>query len=495
MQKTSIPQVIIDRELEQQELRALRDEKTPQLALLYGRRRIGKTHLLTHTWPPEQTFYWTASETTPVQNREQLIRDVSEWANENFDPKDYPTWRTVFRLLLELRAPDPLVIVLDEFQYLGEDSRDLSAVTSELNAAWEQRRPPRSLVFVLAGSAVRVLETLDSGGAPLHGRFAWKGELKPFNYWYAAEMAKFRSVRDRARAYAIFGGTPRYLAAVRASRSLAENAARLVLAPRGEVRGLVETAIVQEQGLREIAKYQAIMRAIGTGCTELNQIGQRTGLPTDTTLRDKIERLVDLGYVQPRRNLGAGTTVPFRYCIADPAFAFYYEFVSPHTTALERTDPVYVWQRVIAPRLDVYMGHVFERIAEQAYSRLQQRYDLPVVREWSRWEGRDRDGKPLEIDIAAPLTDGRVLSGAVKWNTKPLEARWHFHHLEGLARLAASGIKWAHEAKRPQSPLLYVAAGGFTKEFLGAARASRDAVYCWTLADVFKTFQRRRRDA
>ena len=127
MQK-SIPQVIIDRELEQQELRALREEKTPQLALLYGRRRIGKTHLLTHTWPPEQTFYWTASETTPVQNREQLIRDVSEWANENFDPKDYPTWRTVFRLLLELRAPDPLVIVLDEFQYLGEDSRDLSAV-------------------------------------------------------------------------------------------------------------------------------------------------------------------------------------------------------------------------------------------------------------------------------------------------------------------------------------------------------------------------------
>ena len=495
MQKTSIPQVIIDRELEQQELRALRDEKTPQLALLYGRRRIGKTHLLTHTWPPEQTFYWTASETTPVQNREQLIRDVSEWANENFDPKDYPTWRTVFRLLLELRAPDPLVIVLDEFQYLGEDSRDLSAVTSELNAAWEQRRPPRSLVFVLAGSAVRVLETLDSGGAPLHGRFAWKGELKPFNYWYAAEMATFRSVRDRARAYAIFGGTPRYLAAVRARRSLAENAARLMLAPRGEVRGLVETAIVQEQGLREIAKYQAIMRAIGTGCTELNQIGQRAGLPTDTTLRDKIERLVDLGYVQPRRNLGAGTTVPFRYCIADPAFAFYYEFVSPHAAALERTDPVYVWQRVISPRLDVYMGHVFERIAAQAYARLQQRYDLPVVREWSRWEGRDRDGKPLEIDIAAPLTDGRVLTGAVKWNAKPLEARWHFHHLEGLDRLAASGIKWAHEAKRPQSPLLYVAAGGFTKEFLGVARASRDAVYCWTLADVFKTFQRRRRGA
>jgi uncharacterized protein len=157
--------VIVDREHEQQELSALLDEKAPRLALLYGRRRIGKTYLLTHTWPPEQTFYWTASATTPTQNRAQLIRDVSEWAGEHFEQQEYPTWRTVFRLLLDLRTPHPLVVVLDEFQYLGEDPKDLSAVASELNAAWEQRHQARPLVFVLAGSAVRVLEALLPKGA------------------------------------------------------------------------------------------------------------------------------------------------------------------------------------------------------------------------------------------------------------------------------------------------------------------------------------------
>jgi hypothetical protein len=76
-------------------------------------------------------------------------------------------------------------------------------------------------------------------------------------------MASFRSPRDRICAYGIFGGTPRYLAAIKPTRSLADNVSRLMLAPRGEVRGLVETTILQEQGLREVSKYQAIMRAIG----------------------------------------------------------------------------------------------------------------------------------------------------------------------------------------------------------------------------------------
>jgi DNA-binding IclR family transcriptional regulator len=89
-----------------------------------------------------------------------------------------------------------------------------------------------------------------------------------------------------------------------------------------------------------VQKYQAILRAIGAGSTELNEIGQRAGLPGDTTLRDKIERLVALGYVGHDRNGGAGSTVPFRYRIADPAFGFYYEFVARHEAALARSDPL-----------------------------------------------------------------------------------------------------------------------------------------------------------
>ena len=84
---------LIDRQTEQQELRALLNRGTPQLALLYGRRRVGKTYLLNHVWAKEQVFYFTGAETTEEQNRATLVQDLADWSGETLHVEDYPTWR------------------------------------------------------------------------------------------------------------------------------------------------------------------------------------------------------------------------------------------------------------------------------------------------------------------------------------------------------------------------------------------------------------------
>lgn len=486
------PEIIVDREVEQQRLADLLARGQQQLVLVYGRRRVGKTHLLGRVWPDAQAFYFTAAETTPAQNREALLAAFAEWTGEQIHTEDYPTWRSVFRLLLDFRSPEPLVITLDEFQYLGENPRELKAVASELNAAWETRRPQRPLVFVLAGSAVRTLEALNEGGSPLYGRFAWQCRLRPFNYWYAGELAGYTAPRERAYAYGIFGGTPRYLSAIDPARSAAENAMTLMLHPAGEVRELVRTALLQEQGLREIPKYVAIMRAIGRGRTELNEIAQATGLEADTALRDKLDRLMELDYVHAGRNLGARSNERYRYRVADPAFRFYYDFVAPLESVLATQDPSMVWERHIGPNLDAYMGLIFEGIVEEAYYRLQGHLGLPLVREWGRWEGVDRKREPLEIDVASILMDKRVLTGAIKWCRDPIDVEVHTRHMNMLDRLSQAGVGWAHEAKKPRSPLLYVAANGFTDRFVQAATATRDEVYLWTLEEIFQPVPTRR---
>jgi hypothetical protein len=287
------------------------------------------------------------------------------------------------------------MVAIDEFQYLGETPRDINAVASDLNAAWEARRPNRPLVFVIAGSAVRTLESLNDGGSPLYGCFAWQCQLRPFTYWHAGEMSGFPDSRDRAQVYGMFGGTPRYLAAIDPDRSVSENACDLLLRPDGEVRELVRTALLQEQGLRDIPKYVAILRAIGRGRTQLNEVAQGTGLAADTALREKLERLIGLGYVTAGRNLGAKAKEAYRYRVADPAFRFYYDLVAPLESALATQAPRAVWEAHVAPNLDAYMGLVFEGMVEEAYYRLQGTLELPVVREWSRWEGSSALPSPV----------------------------------------------------------------------------------------------------
>lgn len=481
-----MPDRLYDRETERAELRPLLDRPGTSVVLLYGRRRVGKTFLLNRVWPSESTIYFVAADTTPEINRREVLDEVSRRTGRSVHPEDYPTWRTVFRLLLELNAPAPTVVILDEYQYLrgGDDDVDSQLLAAlELQAA--SGAPDRPFVLVLCGSLVREMSRLDSAGSPLHGRFRWTGQLHPFDYQDAAVMAGFSDLRDRAYAYGIFGGTPSYLAAIDRSESLAENVARAVLSPRGEVRRLVETAIEQEQGLRKISEYRAVLVAVGQGRTTRNEIAQAAGLDNTYAFVSMLETLERLGYVRSTRNFDAPSNAPYRYVLNDPPVRFYHALVNRYRAELETNDPREVWDAYIADQLDTYMGRVFEEMAVQAYQRGRAAHDLPMVAEWGRWEGTDRDGGSLEMDLVARLTDGGMLTGAVKWNRSPVPARVHHDHVRDLQRLARSGRRWAHEALEPGSRLLYVAAGGFGAGFEERARETGLPVTTWTLEDLY----------
>lgn len=478
---------MIDRETETAELSGLMARPGPVMALLYGRRRVGKTFLVNHVWPEAQTFYYVASDATGELNRRELLAELSRWSGDQLQPEDFPTWRTVFRHLLALRPQEPLVVVLDEYQYLRDQGE---SVDSQLAAVWEEYknrgRTRERCVLVLCGSIVETMERLDAAGSPLYGRIDWKHRLQPFDYWNAGRLASFPRLMDRAWAYGIYGGTPRYLAAVDPARSLAENAASAVLAPRGAVRAQVETVVEQEKGLRNIAEYKAVLGAIGHGSTERNAIALAAGLKNDAALRAMLDTLTRLEFVESRRNFAAASNEPFRYRISDPALRFYYSMVSRYRSELETNDPLEVWNTYLAAEMPQYMGLVFEDVARQAYQRLRARLRLPMVREWSRWEGVDRARQPVEIDVVARLTDGRVMTGAVKARSRSMGITVHRAHLLNLQRLADSGRGWATEALQTKSPLLYVSTSGFTPDFRAAAEQDEHPLILWELADLYQ---------
>jgi AAA+ ATPase superfamily predicted ATPase len=133
----------VNREEELAALRALADRGSPALALVNGRRRVGKTYLLDHAWSGRRLFYFLAANSTAEMNRAELLRELAGWSGKTIDPLDYPTWRTVFRLFVDLADEGPLIVVLDEFQYLLNQVDDIA---SQLVAVWDREVRGRPLL-------------------------------------------------------------------------------------------------------------------------------------------------------------------------------------------------------------------------------------------------------------------------------------------------------------------------------------------------------------
>jgi len=457
----------VNRELELAELRALADQGEPALALLYGRRRVGKTYLLDHAWQDRRFFYFLAGDTTAEANKRELLREIMPLLADSADaaPELYPSWRNVFRLFADLATDSPLVVVLDEFQHLLEAEEDIA---SQLMAVWDRELRGRPLMLVASGSEVATMEALESGAGPLYGRWNWAARLRPFSYLDAARMVPDRPPREQALVYGILGGTPRFLAAIRPNEDLSDRLIAAMLSPRGELHIQLDRIIEQEKGIRDSAEYRAVLTAIAGGKTLLLEVADATGLQTRPhVVRRAVKVLEDLELVRRERDFDAAPKAPYRHRIADSAVRFWYRFVYPHRSRLEAGDAREVWNRHVAPQLDEYMGKAFEGICREAYRQLHARWGLPSARQWARWEGRDRNRRSVEIDLVTRLDDARILTGEIKWSSRPIGPAVHQHLERDLDDLARSGQGWANDALHADRSAghLYFSAGGFTDEF------------------------------
>jgi AAA+ ATPase superfamily predicted ATPase len=482
----------IDRDREIEDLRRLTQRAGPVLAILYGRRRVGKTFLLQHAWPGQRQFYFLAADLPAAVNRLELVRDLAAWSGLPIDLRDYPTWRSVFRLLVDLAADEPLVAVLDEFQYMLQESEDDAA--SQLAAVWDREAQGRPLTLVLCGSEVATMQGLQGGGQPLYGRANWSARIRPFDYRDAARMAPHLNPREAALLYGIFGGTPRYLSVVGERDTVAEAAIREFLSPRGEVFLQLETLVEQEKGIRDPAPYRAALVAVAAGKTTLNEIAQAMGPAYELLAARKILSVLEaLELIERERNFDARRTAPYRYRISDNAVRFWHRFVHPNRGRLETGDAREVWGGLVAPFLNEYMGKVFEHICREAFVRYHAQWGLMGAWEWSRWEGRDRNGRSIELDIVARLDDGRLLTGEIKWSSHPVGVDVHYDLTRSLEDLARSGYGWAHEALDPNRSAghIYFSAAGFADELRErAARAG--AMRLVSLEEMYDITARRR---
>lgn len=403
-----VAHALIDRK---QELDRLTEaiKRPPQLVVLRGRRRIGKSFLLVRALARCRGVFFQADEQTERAHLDLLAREVSPLLGPRV-PLRFESWDEALETLGELARKEPLAIVLDEFQWLRAAQPSLDSIVQRHWDRWQRQGTP--ITLILSGSSLRLMGQLLDPGAPLYGRADYRPLLPPLDFRDASRFAaKGLDAEQKLRRYAVLGGTPQYQVWA-GEGSLDDLIAERILSKGESLYEEPLHLLREEQEIRDPASYFAVVREVAAGRTRSGEISNATQLSTPS-LAKMLSRLETLGYLEGRAPLGPGGPEPKRtsYRLTDPFFRFWFRFVFPNRSLLERGRVKEVL-RIVKRDMDTFMGPAFEDCCREWVGRYGTDA-LPVSQHLGSWWSRDGQ---VEIDVVGTSRGRYDLLGSCKWN-------------------------------------------------------------------------------
>ena len=397
--------VFLNRDDEQRRLRRFLSGDRGGLAVVYGRRRCGKSTLIQHVAGSDDV-YFLADQREALLQIEALAREVQRLI-PGFAAARYPSWASLLETLVA-RAPAGFNLLLDEFPYLVKASPELpSVIQHHLDAPGIKK-----INFLLCGSSQRMMQGLVlDRSVPLYGRASEILRIEPLNAGWIREGLSVAG--DAAiEAYAVWGGVPRYWELAAPYRSLNGALQELVLSKNGVLHE--EPDRLLEDEMRSGSQAKSLLSLIGMGCNRLSEIAGRMGKPAGSLTR-ALANLIELGYVRREVPFGEDLKTSKRtlYRLNDPFLRFYVRFVQPQRSLLEM-GIMDVATETLKKEFAAYVGGHWEDLARQSVPFL----GIGSLR-WgpaSRWWGTGTNGIPMEFDVVAESLDGQsIFVGEVKW--------------------------------------------------------------------------------
>jgi uncharacterized protein len=393
--------------------------KRGELLVVFGRRRVGKSRLITHWGEQRRHLYYEATGGSERDHLEDISREIARVSGRRVhEEQPLTSWRAVFAAFEDLLEGGPILIALDEFQFIA---RQNPVIGSLVNGLIERHRDDPRLRMVIAGSDVSFFEHEVVGYAAVsYGRRTGSLRLQPFQWKDIKSFIPGWSVEDRVRAYAVYGGMPYYLAELDPKESLAENILRTILLPDGLLREEPRFLLAQESRIRDHDTYMSILRAIAAGHTRLGEIAQRVARrPGDA--RAFLDTLEQMRLVRRERPVTASGAAKAYYAITDPFLRFWFRFVAPYESRLRsRSSARRHLRETVLRALDEFVSReAFEEVCREWALR-----SVPGAAEVGRWWGSKRVRTPeglrsrrYEADVVAVDAEGKVIAlGSCKWS-------------------------------------------------------------------------------
>ena len=162
--------MFIGREREVAALDRLYESNKFEFAVIYGRRRVGKTALINHFIDNKEAIYFMGVESNEKQNLENFSKSIIEYSQAALE--------YVFKLAEKKR----LILAIDEYPYVARSSKSLA---STLQLLIDKYKDTSQLMLILCGSSMSYMEDeVLAYKSPLYGRRTAQMKIQSTCVWY-----------------------------------------------------------------------------------------------------------------------------------------------------------------------------------------------------------------------------------------------------------------------------------------------------------------------
>ena len=457
----------VDREQEMATLQSEYDRDGSGLVVLYGRRRVGKTTLISEFIRDKKALFFLASEESESQNRLAFQQKAADFLNSDLLKNvEVKSWDVLFRAIMDTHFDSKPVIVLDEFQYLG---RSNPAFPSVFQRIWEEILKDRQVMVILCGSLISMMQSQTLAyDSPLYGRRTAQIRLKQIPFAYYHEFFPEKSRKELIEMYAVTGGVPKYIELFSQSKDIYSAIETCVLNRSGYLYD--EPHFLLQQEVSEVGSYFSIIKAIAAGNTKLSAIAGVLEVKS-TSLTKYLKTLIDLDILE--REVPVTEDSPEKskkglYKIKDNYLRFWFAFVYPNMSFIESGHGRIVMDKIRKSLVRNHIAFVYEDVCRERMWEMNAQSAWPFY--FSKL-GRYWDSKE-EIDIAAIDPDGKnLILGECKYWQEPVGVSV-LRELEAKAKT----VSWEKEKRKTWLVLFSV--NGFTEELRAVAETRTDLQLC-----------------
>ncbi|MCM1308892.1 MAG: AAA family ATPase, partial [Butyrivibrio sp.] len=338
-------------------------EKPTGSVMIYGKRKVGKTTLITHALKKssDKTIYYECMKSTMEDNVENFVTVL---VREKVLPVvlAFKSFADIFAYLNTMDKT--FNIVIDEYPYLKMCTRP-ETVDSIFQTIIDNYIG--NIRIYISGSHVGMMRDMLEEQNALYGRFSLTIQLKEMNYKEVSAFYRDKDVYDKIAFYSVFGGSPYVNGFIDSDKTLRENITQTILNDSHPIYHYAEQLLISD--FTNAIGAERIFYAISNGKKKYSEIEDKLGMKNNGLLSKQLASLIRMEIISKTYPINRPhDSKKTAYEMNDNLLRFYYAFVYKNKSALQVLGAGAFYDEYVQPSLTTFISHRFEEICRCYFS-------------------------------------------------------------------------------------------------------------------------------